>query len=370
MKFVNTLDYHLARPYESVDSYARRKGLELAGHIKSIKKVYLDTNFWVDLCNVRLGRLANENHAKLLQILEDLVARRLIVCPISAATVVEIFRQADSKTLSVTVETVDKLSNGIAMLDNEERVRLELFHFVRQLSNGESALHSLDDLVWTKVAYVLGFSSPTLDILPEDVDIAVQKAFIDQMWGLSFADMLEVLGNNAASMPQMHDYSENLNRGKFAHLEDHSSFSDLFLVELVGVLDAYEPVIIDLMRHLFEANKEANHDPKEAASALANTIRERFRSNKITNELPSFRVYAGLHAAVRWDTKRKYKANDAHDFHHAVAAVPYCDFFLTERSLRHLVNDKNLQFPSFFRCRTFSDASEAISALTRLLRIS
>jgi len=367
MKIVNTLKYHRENPYETLDSYVRRKGLDLARHIKSTKKVYLDTNFWVLLCNAKIGRSVSERDRELLRTLEDLVSRRLIVCPISAATFAEIFRQTDPQTLRVTVEIVDKLCQGIAILDPEERVRLELFHFVRQRTHHREALHSLDELVWTKVAYMLGFTSPTIDTLPPDIDTALQKAFVDQMWSLSLTDMLDVLGTNATLMPRLHDYSEKLNHGKFAHLQDHSSFTDLFLAELRGTLDIFKPLLEDLMRHLTESNEESFGDdgPKKAGSELTDLIYQAFCSNKTTNELPSFRVNSGLHAAVRWDAKRKYKANDAHDFHHAVAALPYYDLFLTERSLAHLVKDKNLQFSSFYRCQAF-DMSKALLGLAHI----
>ena len=368
MKYVDTLKYHLENPSETVDSFARRKHLDLSSHIRPAKKVYLDTNFWVDLCNAHTGRPVRERVSELAGVLEDLVSRHLIVCPISAATFAEIFKQTDPHTLKTTVQIVDSLSQGIAILDSEERVRLEVFHFVREKTHRREALHPLADLVWTRVAYVLGFTSPTLDTLPQDMDTAVQKAFVDQMWSVSLTDMLDVLGDNAALMPRLNDYSEKLNRGKFAHLHDHSSFNDLFLAELAGMLDVYRPTLADLMRHLLESSKQSVDEDatRQAGTALANEMYQAFRSNKITNELPSFRVNAGLHAAVRWDAKRKYKPNDAHDFHHAVAAVPYCDFFLTDGSLRQLVNDKRLQFSSFFSCRTFSDISDAHSALTQI----
>lgn len=368
MKYVDTLKYHLKNPYETVDSFTRSKHLDLSSRIRPAKKVYLDTNFWVDLCNARIGRPVRDGVAELAGVLDDLVSRHLIVCPISAATFAEIFTQTDPHTLKTTIQIVDRLSDGIAILDPEERVRLEIFHFVREKTHGKEALHPLADLIWTRVAYVLGFTSPTLDTLPEDMDTAVQKAFVDQMWSLSLIDMLDVLGDNAKLMPRLHDYSEKLNRGKFAHLHDHSSFNDLFLVELAGMLDVYRPTLADLMRHLLESSKQSVDEDStmRAGNALANVIYQAFRSKKITDELPSFRVNAGLHAAVRLDARRKYKPNDAHDFHHAVAAVPYCDFFLTDGSLRHLVNDKDLQFSSFFSCRTFSDISDAHSALRQI----
>jgi hypothetical protein len=94
---------------------------------------------------------------------------------------------------------------------------------------------------------------------------------------------------------------------------------------------------------------------------LANAIYNAFR---ITTQLPTIRIGAGLHAALRWDRKRKYKANDLFDFRHAEAALPYCDYFLTERSLRHLLQDRNLRFGDLFPCKVYSEAAEVLDALS------
>jgi len=97
---------------------------------------------------------------------------------------------------------------------------------------------------------------------------------------------------------------------------------------------------------------------KEFGRVFANMIHTAFRKNKLTVEMPSLLISAGLHAAFRWDKKRIFKPNDWHDFHHAVAAIPYCDYFLTEHNLRNLVADKNLKLGSLFKCQTFSDAKK------------
>ena len=127
------------------------------------------------------------------------------------------------------------------------------------------------------------------------------------------------------------------------------------------------------MAYIYEQDTGQNAREDETAKQeggrmVANLIYNAFRLNKLTRELPSLWLGAGFHAAVRWDLKRKFKANDLPDFRHAVAAIPYCDFFLTERSLRHLVSDRNLRLETLFPCKTFADASSAIKALETICR--
>lgn len=372
MQKVNTVAQHLQTPEELVESYVRSKRLALAHEIRSAKKVYLDTKFWLLLREVRIGQPANEEVVRLLQVLENLVARGLAICPISADTFYEIFKQTDPKTLKVSTQLIDDLSRGVAMLALDERILLETYHFIQEKRRGSDSVHTLDELVWTKIAYVLGFVTTASELLEPSFHRAVQKAVVDQMWVATLTNILDQIGAKPAWWPpESSRITQQLNEGKSSHFDDYSSFKQLFMIELAGILDIYKPIFQDLLVHIsrgdfgqpLESPKPSNDN---LGQGLANLIYHGFRRNRITTELPSLRVIAGLHAAFRWNRERKYKPNDLYDIPHAVAAIPYCDYFLTENSLRNLVSDGNLKFETLFRCRTFSDAGSATLALMQL----
>ena len=218
-------------------------------------------------------------------------------------------------------------------------------------------------MVWTRAAYVLGKVSPTFPEADAATQLAIQKAFFDHMWTLSLSDMLDQLGESGETWsPSMPDASQQLNDGKFANISDYDSFQQLLLIELRGVLDCYHDAFANVMQQIHEhdTGKEVTSEERaldDFGVPVANIIYEYFRQGRITREVPTIRVAAGLHAGVRWDANRKYKRNDSADIRHACAAIPYCDFFLTERSLCHLVTAKNLDFGTIFPCQTYSNAS-------------
>lgn len=367
MEYVFTFDEHLKRPDETLDAYAGRKRLELGRELLSVKKIYLDTKFWLLLRDIELQRRSDEDLTALLGLLIRLVNEGLAICPISADTFVEVYKQTDSNTRRATIKLIDELSKGIGLLEPEERIKLELLHLVRENTRGPDSVHHRHELVWTKVGYVLGFMSPDFDELSEDLECAIQKAFLDQMWSISLADFVGNQGSDAPTLPLFKDVSDIQNREKLNHRNDYSSFKQLFLIELIGILELYKPLLSELIQYVYETDGiEPIGVESKSGEALASVIYGAFERNKIKTELPSFRILAALHAAVRWDLQRKYKHNDHHDFQHAAAALPYCDFFLTERSLRNLVHDRNLKFASFFRCQTYSDAPSALAALAEL----
>lgn len=369
VKVTDAILHHKGMPHVSVEDYVRRKRIDLARGMEQAKKVYLDTKFWLLLRNGRLGRSSDTDIVALLALLQVLVAKNRVVCPISAATFMEIFAQTDSTTLQVSVQLIDELSAGVTLIEERERFRLEFFHFIMQKTRGPNAVLPLHTLAWTKLAYAFGFVTPVSKGLPADVSLVLQKAFVDHMWTVSLTDVLREMGGAVGSFPRAFpDISASLNDGKFAH--QHKSFKQMFLSAIAGILDVFEPEIVSLMHHLYETQfgrpPEVGDGPDDGGQMFANLIYHAFRLNKLTSELPSLRVSAGLHAGLRWDKDRKYKRNDLLDFHHAVAAIPYCDYFLTERSLRHLLGHKDLRFSELFPCQTFSSVADSLASLSRL----
>ena len=111
---------------------------------------------------------------------------------------------------------------------------------------------------------------------------------------------------------------------------------------------------------------EAELQNDSSGKVMANLICHAFRLNKMKDDLPTLRIHAALHAALRWDRKRNYKFNDLSDLRHAAMAIPYCDVFLTEEPLRKLVDERHLGLNDRFSCRTFSDPSESMKYLTEI----
>jgi len=372
MESVDTLEFHKNNPGESVEKYVKRKRIELSHEIRLSKKIYLDTKYWILLRDARTRKNVDDNILQLLHLIESLVGGGYAICPISDTIFSEIFKQTDINTLRATAQIIDDLSQGITLLHLFERLDLEIFHFIHTKTKNADFVYSLNELVWTKIAYVMGFVTPSSKELSPDIDCAMQKAFIDQMWVMTLTDMLDQIYTIAESWkPIFNDFSQKLNEGKFSQIEKQHSFKQIFLEELSGILDFYKPSFQSLMVSLYESEIGQKVAEDEIASdnagrMFANLIYHGFRLNKITSELPTFRVSAGIHTVIHWDKERKYKPNDLYDFHHAMGAIPYYDYFLTEHSLRHLLSNKNLSFDTIFHCKTISDINDAISELSQI----
>ncbi len=363
---------HLADPDLDVSTYVRRKRIALAHEIKSRTKVYLDTKYWALLRDARLGRSGCTDTKTLLHVLEARVSDGTLICPLNADIYFEVMKQDDEHALMATAQLIDDLSLGVCVLPMMQRIELEVFHFIEASRKPANAVHELHELIWTKTAYLLGFVTPDCYTLPDDVNMAVQKSFADHMWTCGLVDMLNVMGpaKAAAKKSPFKDISGDLNAGKFAHLDEHASFKSVFLSEVQGILDAYRDTFSELLQYIYKRDtgnqlNDAEQQETKSGHMLVNLIYHAFRLNKITNQFPSIRIGAGLHAALRWDRGRKYKPNDLFDFRHAEAALPYCSLFFTERPLRHLINDGNLRFSDHFNCTTVYKPSEALALVDK-----
>jgi hypothetical protein len=99
-------------------------------------------------------------------------------------------------------------------------------------------------------------------------------------------------------------------------------------------------------------------------------ILEHFRTGAIATQMPFFNTQADLHALFRWNRDQQFKPNDWLDYMHAASALPYFDFFFTERVLARVVSAQPLAYVLPLRrsslLRSLRCAEIAADNLTRI----
>ncbi len=372
MKFlVNTIEKHRQDPNKTLDQHTRGLRLQLGENIKDCKKIYLDTNYWLELRDVILKRQNNINFINLLGLLREGVNEEKLLCPISDENFYEILQQSDLSTLKASASLIDELSKGVALLSTQERTQFEILYFIHSSAKGINSVYHPDIFVWSKVSYILGAVHPTSTPFPPEEELVIQKSFFDHMWSISLTEMIEVMGmENILNMPKFNDISEQINEGKIKYANENNSFKQLFLSEIAGVIDLYQPLFEDALVYLFEKETGRKPSAEEVKAAkpgkIANLIYHLFNKNKLADYFPSLVIGAGLHASVRQDINRKFKTNDMSDFRHAQAALPYFNCFFTEHNLRDLVSRKNISFDTKYNCKVLSDPRLTVECLAEI----
>ena len=365
-----TLAYHRRHPEISLQQHVRSKMLATADRVLTRKRIYLDTRFWILLRKVCLGCSEDPLHAQILTRLRRLVSNGRVICPINANVLVELLKQRDEVTRLATAKLIDELSLGTALQSEEERVGTELMHCIQLALRGPALLEPLERLVWTSPAYVLGFASLMMKSLPKDELLAWQKSFVDYLWDVSLADQISGIGKIPEQLKgHWNTIADKLNREIAKHDVKVLPFTDLHVNEFKGALEVDLPKLKKIFGHLYERETGTPH-AEETSSAegfardLIDKLAAALRKDKLGKQLPSLVIRSGLHAGVRRNRK-KLTGNDLHDFGHANAALAYCDYFATEKFLRHLVVNE-LKLHQRYDTTVVAEGSEFLALLERI----
>ena len=373
IQFVNTFDKHRSEPERSLNDYTKSVKLQLGHDLQNRTKIYLDTNYWINLRKVNLNNNADQIYIKLLDLLKSGIQTKKIICPISDEIFGEILLQTNFDNLKASARLIDELSECVSVLSSREREQFEILHFIYSTTNLESSLHDQEVFVWSKIPFSFGLTHPLFSQISPEEELVVQKSFFDQMWSITFSELVEIIGHkNVLSWPRHRDISKDLTDGKFKHMKENQSFIELHLEEVAGILCSYKPLFEDAMLYLYESkkNQKPKHEEIEKADCgqkLATLVYHGFKMNKLGTYLPSLIIEAGLHAAMRYDQDRKFKKNDLPDFRHAKSALPYFDVFLTESSLRHLIRSGTLAFDKKYGCKVISDPIESVKYIENII---
>lgn len=369
-----TLAFHLQHPDVDAITYTQKRRRDWGKQAASKRRIYLDTKYWIYVRDVYLGREQKPIHVQIASELRRLRECGSTICPISYPVFAELLYQTDKATRGATAKMIDELSGGFAIQPPDPLFGCEFVYFYHRIIHPQVELIPIEQMVWTRVGFVLGDTFISLDDNSVDplVANAIQKAMDDVLWSCSFEDMVEVMPlSDGTDQRVNHDLASKLTSGKFEHQKAKDQFHSLFLDEVDGVLESHHLAIGEYLQQqavLEGKSVEGTSKPELcfAGKMVSRMIREAFRNKRITTEMPSVSIPAALHALVRLDRTRNYKKGDFEDFRHATSAIGYCDMFLTEASLRHLVYDSNFGCESNYQCVVLSDCLQIYESLSRL----
>lgn len=365
------LDQHRAEPGVTREQYLRRLRIELGQSLASRRAIYLDTNYWIFLRDAQLGRARESAHRALLEELRKQVALGKAFCPISAATFVEVLKQSDPESRAATAVLIEELSLGVALGFVGERASTEIAYLFYEHGTPKRELHPRRNLVWVRLPLVLGAMYPEVKGSRFAEKRAIEKALIDRLWNSDIRSMLAQVEDPRELTEALAQDALRLNEANDAHAHELKSFEDTYQREMEGVLDLFAGVGVDVIEHLFEreTGQTANSSPesrKQHGPHVYGLLVAIARAGKAAHAFPTLYVHARCHAANRWDRLRRLDGNTLLDFHHAVAALPYCDVFLTERGMGSFLTAGHMKFDRDFACRVVSDGNEALKYVRAL----
>jgi hypothetical protein len=343
--------------------YRREKHLALQKELQGRTLIYLDTNHWVHLRDVKLNS-QNERvgYREILGLLDALIEKKRILCPISYPLFLELMnmRQADGATRLATARLMDFYSDGVCILDDSELKRMELRRLFLRVIVGDK-VPDWDEWIWSKCGYLFNEDSFVNEAIPEDVPKEMKeqllKVSVDFNWMMTFEYLAEKLMPDRPVWP-----GTNLTDATIARMEQYRlaklSFQEVFLQEKESLLRRLSGKYQEnIAREVWEAYPE-HHDVDKWHSISENGIDP--------HAIPSLQVVAGVNAAFAV-SQRKLSPNDISDFQHAAVAVPYFDALFCDGGMAAMLQNKPLEFGKIYDTKIISRPDEIREYLIRLL---
>ncbi|VVE57474.1 hypothetical protein [Pandoraea anhela] len=358
----------------SVHEYVEKLTVSIGRIVEGRIKLYLDTRYWVFLRNAALGREKRREHSEILTLLRRLVRDGVAICPVSDVALVELTNQSDPETRAATASLLDELSLGVALIFERERVHVELEHFFRAPAESV-AKHSLRTRVWTKAGHALGTLIPSVDSLPGETLLLLQKVFVDTVWASTFSDLFKMGDVEQSLAAKFNEMAAKINVEKERFRHEVSSFQQALGAELAGALRLHEDFVSEMLLSFFEeqGNSRGNVSPEELIDSREKMTRVvvngfRYRKGHMASRLPTVYIHAACHAAVRMDANRKFNGNFIRDLHHGCAGVGYHDAMFTENPLRVLLTSGNVDANRLCGCVVLSSEVDVVAYLRELER--
>lgn len=360
-----SINQHRATPNVTIERHSRNRQIELAKSLEGRRAIYLDMRFWIHLRDAQrfgVGGL----HGDLLAELRRVVATSKAFCPITESTFLEVFKQTDEDTRSMTAKLIDELSLGVTLIPFDVRIGTEIAHLLHAARTPE-LVHPLRHLVWSKLSYVLGFVHPSTKAFDDATSLALQKAFFDHMWTIPLIEINRYLGDKLWRRDPLHfeGMARRLNEANRQHSGELKSFKQTYQTELIGSLDLYAGLAADILCSMVPVSVGPVPQPgsvqrKEMERQCLALLVAALKTDRGKNALRTLHIHTCLHAAVRWNKQQQIEANDFFDFHHASAALGYCDALFTERGLRAMVTRGDLALDKRYDCFVTSNIEEAV----------
>ncbi|MCP4704049.1 MAG: hypothetical protein GY865_05525, partial [candidate division Zixibacteria bacterium] len=312
-------------------------------------------------------RTGDHNISKLYKLITELVQDEIIICPVSPIVFQEVLKQIGNPEFLETIKIIELLSKNVLTVTEEEHIYLQYRAIYKSYLTQTSA-EDFSDCVWTKAIDAFGHRIPPTQLATNNKndDFELYKKYLDDTWDLSITELITKSAIASKGLKPEYNATEGISRLNYnneQHKNDFSSFDDLFITERLGTLDAYKFV---LWRAFVDAlsSFENNYSEEKKVKIFEKLTR---KSVDKKSQVPALiEIRAGVHTLIRYENWKYKDFNDIFDYHQSYNAIPFFDYFLTEKKLNNLVNHKRLQFGKKFNCIIEYKIQNAIEILNQL----
>lgn len=361
---------HQGQSSVSYERYSRQRRFQLGETVLRKKRIYLDQKYWVYCREAAEGRPQRPEHAAILKELRRIVATDIGICPISYAVFCETFRQQKSETRMKLAMLVDELSCNVTIQPCFTLVEIELANLL--LRNNGFSVYPTKQTVWLPIAFIVGELVPDSEAFDHETNLQIQKSMYDFNTKIKYSQMLSIIEQSTVPAFDDSQFQEEQSRSAKEHRGDFKTLHQAFMIELEGFLDVnlerfLKPIILlrEYMTH--KSRQYTTTEQQFLCAKVAEKIYDAYNAQEMSTEFPQLHIGCSMHAGTRY-LGRPFKKGDLHDHLHAKAALPYCDMFLTERTLGTLLTEKKLELDKKYGCQVLWEDQIIVEELSKIGR--
>lgn len=357
-------------PTTEVDSYLYLYRRQLERGLSQCSRIFLDTNYWVQLRDAVMGR-ADGEAVVLLGLIREVVGSRRAICVGHISSVSEIAKQG-GESLKASARLFDELTEGLVAASPQELRFFELLQFMAARSGQPSPSGTA---CWTKIGQVAKSGIP--NYLPPSCSEAdrrvVEKCALDAIWNMTLEDVFALFGwqvRETLSTDVDSDVIGQVEALKSTHKAAQRSRQMARIEEFSSLM--HSSLLSEFVEQFIVLGRSVGK-PVERDAALRRLQRvidlaiKDFKDETLDLLLPNAAITTELFVLhERSSTTRRLTTNDWQDWQHAAVALPYCDYFLTERHLANQLTNV-LHADRQYSCRVVSDIRQAIEEMRQLL---
>jgi hypothetical protein len=351
----------------SIETHRKEHRLKLGESIKDRFKIYLDTKYWGYLCDVSLGKNTDKNLIEIYNTLIKLSKEKKIICPLSYRLYSELFKQKDINRFNETTKIMELLSENIIIMFEMELIEYELLYFLYENLKGKNLIYESDIIVWTKVCDILGaIDFELLPFLSNENNEFIQKKYFKNSWGYTFSELVRnKLDEKKESIlvNSRKDMVNTINKEKVEFEHELKTQHKVYMSEIAGLLTANKDRIKFTFSY-FATKEQIGNEPEDDIQPIINMIYNLFDNKKIDTYFPTFDIRAKMFSTIRWNKNQNFKVNDLDDIGHITTALPYYDYFFTEKSFSRLI--KNVEYDKKYSCCVEWKAENILNILKQL----
>ncbi|MBE7502037.1 MAG: hypothetical protein HS113_17435 [Verrucomicrobiales bacterium] len=348
--------HHSRRPGVSPAEYLLSKRQGLAERLRGKSLIYIDTNHWLKMRDLELGRLTNvpPEYGRILSRLSALRRSDKVCCPVGAALITELMKQTDLETRRATAALMQRFSGGICLRNWISVAQEELKqHALKTLRGATTPV-----LVWTKVADVMACLDRLVTQAYTDDEAVSAKATTDVVWKCGVQDYAAVPNWIEATTYFGDAFASESNAEAAVLREQPEGFEKLVRYAKERQCAALKTEMVEVFASAVPPSNDAE------ATTNIDRVLSSFTQSVDLATLPTLQVLAAVQAAVVM-SDRKFRAHDIVDIEHVAQALPYCHVFFCDTPIKNLICGNPLELDRKFGVPVLSTPAEILDYLVR-----